>query len=245
MKITSSQRDCAVISQQRHAKRIVWIFFICTLLFSFSAWSKTPQEIFEMVAPSITVVESLDESGQLLMFGSGVVISLGEVVTNCHVVETGSFFKVKQGENSYDATIHYVNSDRDLCQLSVAGLNAPPVKFGSVAKLKTGERVVAIGAPQGWELSISEGLVSSLRQSEEGSSLIQTSAPISQGSSGGGLFNSEGLLVGITTLFIKDSQNLNFAVPVDWISELPSRNDGRSQENPEPSQIPEMEKAIG
>jgi tetratricopeptide (TPR) repeat protein len=200
------------------------LFFCCTLPLSFSAWPKTPQEIFEAVAASIVVVQTFDASRQVIAFGSGVVISSGEIVTNCHVVEQGTFVRVKQGEKTYQASMHYSNTDYDLCHFTVRGLNAPPVSFGSVAALKAGARVVAIGAPQGLELSISEGLVSSLREHESGAKIIQTSAPISPGSSGGGLFNDRGQLVGITTLFLKDSQNLNFAVPVDWIKDLPNSN---------------------
>jgi hypothetical protein len=81
-----------------------------------------------------------------------------------------------------------------------------------------GEPVYAVGAPQGLELSLSEGIVSQLRGGPP--PLIQTTVAISQGSSGGGLFNAEGELVGITTFYLKDSQNLNFAVPVEWIGEV-------------------------
>jgi tetratricopeptide (TPR) repeat protein len=79
--------------------------------------------------------------------------------------------------------------------------------------------VYAIGAPEGLELTFSEGIISSLRDFD-GSQYIQTSAAISQGSSGGGLFDTEGRLVGITAFFIAEGQNLNFALPAGWIAEL-------------------------
>jgi tetratricopeptide (TPR) repeat protein len=85
--------------------------------------------------------------------------------------------------------------------------------------LAVGEHVYALGAPEGLELSLSEGLVSSLR-SFDGLSFIQTTAPISHGSSGGGLFDGQGSLIGITTFTFKDGQNLNFAIPSDLVATL-------------------------
>jgi hypothetical protein len=89
----------------------------------------------------------------------------------------------------------------------------------STGKLRVGQRVYAIGAPEGLELTLTEGLISSLRDFE-GSQYIQTSAAISQGSSGGGLFDTEGRLIGITAFFIAEGQNLNFALPAAWIVDL-------------------------
>jgi tetratricopeptide (TPR) repeat protein len=121
--------------------------------------------------------------------------------------------------------MQYSDPSRDLCQLSVPNLQAPPVVLGTAKKLKVGQRVYAIGAPEDLELTLSEGLISSLRP-HEGSDYIQTSAAISLGSSGGGLFDDQGQLIGITTFYHAEGQNLNFALPVDWIGELPKRAQG-------------------
>jgi S1-C subfamily serine protease len=82
--------------------------------------------------------------------------------------------------------------------------------------------VYAIGTPQGLERTLSQGLVSAMRETSEGT-VIQTSAPISPGSSGGGLFDTQGQLVGITTFQTKTGQNLNFAIPVDWLDTMRTR----------------------
>ena len=87
----------------------------------------------------------------------------------------------------------------------------------------------AIGAPQGFDLTLSEGLVSGLRTTDEGR-LIQTTAAISQGSSGGGLFNDEGQLAAITTFYLSRGQNLNFAVPANRIRALPSEASRKAAE---------------
>jgi S1-C subfamily serine protease len=119
--------------------------------------------------------------------------------------------------------VRYTDSQFDLCGLDVSGLPATPVAIGSVKSISVGQRVYAIGAPRGLELSISEGLVSSLRPIS-GSLNIQTTAAMSPGSSGGGLFDHNGFLVGITTFVVKDGQNLNFALPADLIHGLPARS---------------------
>lgn len=187
------------------------------------AQARTPQEIFEIAAPSIVVVEVLSAQGKLEGYGSGVVIAPGEVITNCHVAKAGKTLRVKHAKSRHAARLRHADHDRDLCQLSVPGLAAAPTKLGEVKNLKPGARVVAIGAPRGLELTISEGLISALRDFGDGAKIIQTTAPISPGSSGGGLFDEAGRLIGITTFYLAEGQNLNFALPVQWIAELPHR----------------------
>src|SRR5262249_49670558 len=104
-----------------------------------------------------------------------------------------------------------------------ASFTRPLHGIAATDDLQVGQRVYAIGAPQELELTLSDGLISGLRQTEGGSiQLIQTSAPISPGSSGGGLFDQDGRLVGITTFFVEEGQNLNFALPAAWVLELSS-----------------------
>lgn len=105
---------------------------------------------------------------------------------------------------------------RDLCVLDVPGLNAVPARFGSTRALRVGQQVYAVGSPQGLELTLSGGLISALRRTTE-EPLIQTDAALSPGPTGGGLFSEDGNLIGITTFGIIGGQNLNFAVPVEWI----------------------------
>lgn len=191
-------------------------------LFPALAFAKTPAEIFSMVSPSVVVVRALDAHDKVISLGSGVVIASAQVVTNCHVTEKGARLEVKSGLLTLPADLRYSDRERDLCQLAVPGLTAPSVKIGSVKQLKIGARVVALGTPQGLELSLSDGIVSALREAGD-ASIIQTTAPISPGSSGGGLFDEEGCLIGITTLYLAESQNLNFALPADWIAAIPER----------------------
>ncbi len=186
------------------------------------AVANTPEQIFVQVSPSVVVVDIFDAKGKSIGQGSGAVIGAGQVITNCHVVQWGKSLQVRQLGKTFKATLQYADPDRDLCQLSVPDLQAPSVALGTAKKLRVGQRVYAIGAPQGRELTLSEGLISNLRP-YEGSQYIQTSAAISPGSSGGGLFDDQGRLIGITSFQFIEGQNLNFALPVDWIGELPKR----------------------
>lgn len=191
-------------------------------------FADTPEQIFEKVSPSIVVVDIFDSKDEFIGQGSGVVISSGQVITNCHVANRGKSRQVRQSGKSYSATLQYADPSRDLCQLHAPDLPAPPVVLGTAKKLKVGQRVYAIGAPEELELTLSEGLISSLRPHED-SEYIQNSAAISLGSSGGGLFNDHGQLIGITTFYHAEGQNLNFALPADWISELQKRAQNATQ----------------
>jgi len=184
--------------------------------------ASTPEQIFVVASPSVVVVDILDAKGKPIRQGSGTVVGAGQVITNCHLLQSGKSQQIRQTGNIFKATMQYADPDRDLCQLSVADLQAPSVVLGSAKKLRVGQRVYAIGAPQGLELTLSEGLISSLRSYDD-SPYIQTSAAISPGSSGGGLFDDQGQLIGITTFYLAEGQNLNFALPADWIADLPKR----------------------
>jgi tetratricopeptide (TPR) repeat protein len=178
-----------------------------------------PQQLFARVAPSVFIVEALGASGQPIASGSGIALSPTEVVTNRHVIEDGITLRIRQGAKTWPAIITHLDSDHDLCELEADGLRAKPAEIRNSSTIKVGERVYAIGAPEGLELTFSEGLISGIREYRDGR-VIQTSAAISHGSSGGGLFDVNGRLVGITTFTLMEGQNLNFALPTEWIAGL-------------------------
>jgi tetratricopeptide (TPR) repeat protein len=204
------------------ARRLVLLCFLTSLTRGFALG---PAELFKKVSPSVVVVRSTEGGAGGLAGGSqgsGVVIAQGTVITNYHVVSHAPVLQVEHQGTRYPAKVQFVDAERDLCQLEVEGFDAPPIQRVSYKRLSTGDEVFAIGAPQGLDLTLSQGLVSSIRVKGE-SILIQTSAAISKGSSGGGLFDNQGRLAGITTLMVATGQNLNFAVPSDWIADLPAR----------------------
>ena len=196
---------------------------VVIFLLAFDVQAKTASEVFDTVSASVVTVQTYDAKGKILSFGSGVVLSEGGVATNCHVLEGAVKVEVLRQTTKYPATLRHNDRDRDVCSLSVNWLTAPPVMIGSTSQLKVGARVYAIGAPKGLELTLSEGIISSLRP-VDGGQYLQITAPISPGSSGGGLFDEEGRLIGLPTFYLTEGQQLNFAVPVEWISELPKRH---------------------
>lgn len=207
-----------------------WIVFVvCYLSLMFvlagniaTSQAKSASEVFELASKSTVVVLGYDSNGRISALGSGVVMPDGTVATNYHVVETAVKVRIRYQNQEYPATLLHTDWHRDVCSITVKNLKVPAVRVGSTLKLRVGARVYAIGAPQGLDLTLSEGIVSSLREIK-GSKYIQTTAPISAGSSGGGLFDEDGYLVGLTTFYMAKGQNLNFALPVEWISELPVR----------------------
>jgi Flp pilus assembly protein TadD len=186
-----------------------------------SALALTASQVYEQVKDSVVVVKAYDRTGKPVGLGSGVMLPSGDVITNYHVVKAGVRYTVGQGKQGMPASVKAGDPDKDLCLLTAPGLTAEPARLGRAASLKVGEPVYAVGAPQGLELSLSEGIVSQLRGGPP--PIIQTTVAISQGSSGGGLFNAEGELVGITTFYLKEGQSLNFALPVEWIGEIAGR----------------------
>ena len=191
----------------------------------------TPSQVFDKVKDSVVVVKTLDAQGKVKSQGSGVLISVGRVATNCHVVEGGISYQVGRGKQLVRATLYAEDGDKDICILDAKGITGKPVQLGKATDLKVGVPVYAVGAPQGLERSLSDGIVAQLRGGPP--PLIQTTAAISPGSSGGGLFDGEGRLVGLTTLYVEGGQSLNFAMPVEWIGEIkPGRKsvvEGHSQ----------------
>ena len=196
---------------------------VSVLLAAVPAHAKSPGEIYEQAAKSTVVVLNKDGKGKTHGLGSGVILPDRDVVTNCHVVKGAGSLAVRIDKKEYLATLRHSDWDRDVCSLGVSGVSAPAVVIGSTKTLKVGAKVYAIGAPKGLELTLSDGIVSSLRE-VDGGQYIQTTAAISPGSSGGGLFDENGALVGLTTFYLAEGQNLNFAVPVEWVKELPKRS---------------------
>ena len=212
--------------RQSFAKRVCAVVALAVV--APPGWSADAAAIFRQAAPSVVLVYALDSAGEEIAQGSGVVVGENYVATNCHVLE--SAWRVKVGQTETDETFSMsasrarTDEERDLCLLFVADLSKPPAaqpaQMAGARGLEIGAEVFAIGAPNGWELSFTRGIVSQLRDIDgETAPLIQTDAAITFGSSGGGLFDENGHLVGITTLGSKNG-NFNFAMPAEWIAEM-------------------------
>lgn len=201
------------------------ISLLVLALLPLQALAMTAQELYQAVASSVWGVATFDESNRVIGTGSAVVIGPGQLVTNCHVLGKAKAVVVRKENVSYGAKLLHADVQRDLCLLKVDNFNATQVEVSPLSQIKVGSKAYAIGNPRGFEQTISEGLVSGIRRNDKDEvEFIQTSAPISPGSSGGGLFDDQGRLIGVTTLaFLEKAQNLNFAVPAQWIAEVPAR----------------------
>ena len=140
----------------------------------------------------------------------------GRIVTNYHVIKDASSAIVKLPDGAFyqvDGVVAF-DKTRDLAIIKAHGQNFRVVSLGNSDRVQVGEEVVAIGSPLSLESTVSSGIVSGIRNIEdEGGKFLQITAPISPGSSGGPLFNMAGEVVGITTLYLKGGENLNFAIP--------------------------------
>lgn len=183
-----------------------------------------PDELFRTLSPSVWRVATTDAAGRPIASGSAVVIGAGLLVTNCHVLKGASAVAVRQGAQSVAARLAHADPERDLCELAAPDLKSTPVPIAT-EQPQVGQRIYTIGSPRGLDATLSDGLVSGLRRDAAGNLVyIQISAPISPGSSGGGLFDVDGRLLGITSAGVAgEAQNLNFARPAAQIPEIPAR----------------------
>jgi S1-C subfamily serine protease len=175
------------------------------------------RELFKVLSPSVFQVEASLSSGTSQ--GSAVAVDKTELLTNCHVVEGAQKIKLKQNKKEWAAELTRSDPATDRCVLTVANAAFTPVLgVRGYDDLEVGEPLYTLGSPNGLELSMSNGILSGLR-AEDGRRFVQTTAPISPGSSGGGLFDARGYVVGITTLVLVGrehlNQSLNFAIPAD------------------------------
>lgn len=176
--------------------------------------------LFEIASRSVWLIvaaTSLDDlkEGKNLSLGSAVAVTPSLLLTNCHVIDRKPVMWIKQAQAIETVRVISADGDTDRCVLAVeAGTLSPVLGMRNYQELRVGEDVFTIGAPSGLEASFAQGVISGLRPIER-RRLIQTTAPISPGSSGGGLFDKSGNLIGITTFRVRDGQNLNFAIAVD------------------------------
>jgi hypothetical protein len=175
-----------------------------------------PADLFESAGRSVFVLLAARSASDLKAMrdtsqASAVAISPDMVITNCHAVRDRPAAIVAQEGRFAAATLYRADPGTDRCFLSVPeGGMVPVAGIRDFDSLKVGERVYTIGSPRGLQRSLGEGLVAGLRN-REGLRLIQTGAAAAPGSSGGGLFDAAGNLVGITTFAIGGEQ-VNFAI---------------------------------
>ena len=195
------------------------------------ATPQTPQQIAKSALASTVLIVMEDANGQLLSTGSGFFVERGIIATNLHVVEGVFKGYVKQvGVNKTYRIERIVAMDtrQDLALVKVSDVSAPILPLGRSDKVQVGESVYVAGNPIGFlEGTFSNGIISGVREFRVGSERIQITAPISEGSSGGPVLNGKGEVIGVAVSTITVGQNLNFAIPSNYLSELLSKVGGR------------------
>lgn len=182
----------------------------------------TPREIAASAQRATVQIRALDARGGVAGLGSGFFVTPdGTLVTNFHVIEDAHALQVETFDGQVYDNVYYVTSDprRDVAVLKVPVEGAGSLRLGSDTTAVVGAEVFAMGNPLGQTATFSDGLVSATR-TVEGVSMIQISAPISSGSSGGPVMDARGEVIGVATMVLTGGQNLNYAVPVRYVRPL-------------------------
>jgi len=211
--------------------------FAMTCLLAAEAQPSAPKEIptlAQELSPSVVRIILRDQTGGELGSGSGFVISEdGKVVTNYHVIHlqgtTQAEARFTDGASYQLQGVLATDPDKDLAlaKLLAPGKVFPFVRLGDSDRVRIGEHVLAIGSPLAGlspvstEETVSDGIVSGIRDwPDHQMKVFQITAPISPGSSGGALVNSDGQVIGVTFAQLVSGQNLNFAIPAAYVQPL-------------------------
>ncbi len=178
---------------------------------------RTPAEIAARSTPAVVSVRTEQA------LGTGFVVSNdGLIASNLHVVAGSSKIMVTLADHREFRVVEIWNGDRerDLVIMRIEAQKLPTLSLGDSESVHPGDTVVAIGHPLGLEDTVSNGLVSAIRKVDDELTVLQISAPIAPGSSGGPIFNDRGEVIGVATAILLGGQNINFGVPIGYVKEL-------------------------
>jgi tetratricopeptide (TPR) repeat protein len=181
--------------------------------------------LVKRVKPAVVAIATYDANGEALMTGSGFFLKPGQVVTNLHVVRGAARAEIKtldgKGKVFPVTGTLAVDEEGDLALLNVD----MPLERGRSSELATelpdeGETIFVIGNPLKLEGSVSNGIVSAVREVPNSYRIIQITAPISHGNSGSPVFNLKGQVLGVVTVKVTNGQNINLAIAAARVGEL-------------------------
>jgi tetratricopeptide (TPR) repeat protein len=203
--------------------------FVLTLLFACVAHAGYPQEglpaLVKRVKPAVVAIATYDASGEALMTGSGFFLRPGQVVTNLHVIRGAVRAEIKTLDGKgkvfpVNGTIA-IDEEGDLALLSVDTPTERPRSTELASELPDeGEPIFVIGNPLKLEGSVSDGIVSAVREVPNSYRIIQITAPISHGNSGSPVFNLKGQVLGVVTIKVTNGQNINLAIAAGRVAQL-------------------------
>ena len=198
---------------------VFWFFLICGIPL---ADAQTAQQIAKSAFDSTVLLIMEDANGQPVGLGSGFFVKPQQIATNLHVVEgsASGYAKLVGKKTKYEIVgVSAIDQKRDLAILNVADFGARTLPLGDSDTVLVGETVYAVGNPHGLEGTFSQGIVSGVRTVGT-DKLIQLTAPISPGSSGGPVMNDSGNVIGVSVATFRKGQNLNFAIPSNYLKAL-------------------------
>lgn len=207
----------------RALKKYIFIFLL--IFISIGLKAQDVKTIFNKSKSSIVLIMTYDSNQAPLALGSGFYFRKNLIATNYHVIRNSDRILIKNLGTQVKSEKVWVKSyseELDVAILEVGEPNATSLLL-NLGKPEIGDKILAIGNPKGLEGTISTGIVSGIRKLSEIYNLVQITSPISPGSSGGPVLDENGQVIGISTFTIKDSQNLNFAVPSNAIPELETK----------------------
>jgi S1-C subfamily serine protease len=184
--------------------------------------SLTARDIALRSFASVVSIAMKTPTGRPLSLGSGFVVERGTVVTNFHVIRgagSGAVRLIGDPEWHAIAGVVAADDDLDLVLLSVPSLEAAPLPIGDNEKVAIGDEIFVVSNPQDLEGTFTTGIVSGKRKLDK-TRLLQISAPISGGSSGGPVLDRDAHVVGVATSSLREGQNLNFAITADHVQSL-------------------------
>lgn len=200
-------------------------FFLYLFFIPFFIFSQDARDIAKKCIPNTVSLVMEDSYRQPLSLGSGFIVDKGKIITNLHVLENAGYGHVTiSGDSKKHIIEGYYCIDRtnDLVLLSVPTIYGNAIEFSTINP-EIGEKIYAIGNPKGLSGTISEGIISGVRKVNS-NELLQITAPISPGSSGGPVLNNNGELIGVSVGAIESGQNLNFAIPTKYVISLLNSN---------------------
>ncbi len=203
------------------------LLLLAVSLFSFEqthAQESLP-DLVKRVKPAVVAIATYDEDGEPVMTGSGFFLRPGEVVTNLHVIRGAKRCEVKtldgKGKVFPVAGTLAIDEEGDLALLSVDMPHERPRATEIAQALPDeGESIFVIGNPLKLEGSVTDGIVSAVREVPNVGKIIQITAPISHGNSGSPVFNLKGQVIGVVTVKVTNGQNINLAIGVGRLAEL-------------------------
>jgi len=180
-------------------------------------------EITKKIAPAVVLIKGTTDKGDVL--GTGFIISSdGKIATNLHVIDElqNGGVQLASGDRFDSFSVLAFDARKDIAIIKIPGFDLPTVSLGNSNTVQVGEPILVMGSPLGLQGSVSSGVISSVRDDPAGGGfkVLQTDAAANPGNSGGPLVNRHGEVIGIVTFKLRGSENLNFAIPVNYLHGL-------------------------